>query len=53
MTGEEFAKICFAARPLLWALAIVVILWVAAGIIPKIFGGNLGDDGTQNSPGPA
>lgn len=36
MSGEEFAKICFAARPLLWAIAVIAVLIVAALSIPKI-----------------
>jgi hypothetical protein len=40
MTGEELAKLCFAARPLLWALAIIAILYVASILVPKIHSGN-------------
>jgi len=29
MTGEELAKLCFAAQPLLWAVAIIAVLIVA------------------------
>lgn len=29
MTGEELAKLCFAAQPLLWAIAIIAVLIVA------------------------
>jgi hypothetical protein len=49
MTGEEFAKICFAARPLLWALAIIAILFAAAILVPKFLGKDSGNDGAQNS----
>jgi len=38
MTGEELAKLCFAARPLLWALAIIAILFVASILVPKTLG---------------
>jgi hypothetical protein len=37
MSGEELAKICFAARPLLWALAIIAILFAATIFMPQIF----------------
>jgi uncharacterized membrane protein len=26
MTGEELARLCFAAQPLLWAIAIIAVL---------------------------
>jgi hypothetical protein len=51
MTGEEFAKICFAARPLLWALAIIAILFAAAILVPKILRRGSGNDDIQNSLG--
>ena len=51
MTSEELARVCFAARPLLWAVAIISVLLVAAVIVPKILRGNSGNDGAQN-PGP-
>ncbi len=38
MTGEEFAKICFAARPILWAVAIIAVLLVAAHVAPRLRG---------------
>ncbi len=37
MTGEEFAKICFATRPLLWAIAIIAVLLVLAFVIPWLY----------------
>jgi hypothetical protein len=49
MTGEEFAKICFAARPMLWALAIIAVLLVAAAVLPKILGNNEGDGNASDS----
>lgn len=49
MTGEEFAKICFAARPLLWGLAIIAVLIVAVVALPKIQGRNAGEGNAQNS----
>jgi hypothetical protein len=48
MTSEEFARICFAARPVLWAVAIIGVLLVAAVVVPKILRGDSGDDGAQN-----
>jgi hypothetical protein len=51
MTGEELAKICFAARPLLWAIAIIVVLIVASILVPKIFGFSSRNDNSANSPG--
>jgi hypothetical protein len=48
MTGEELAKICFAARPVLWAAAIIAVLLVAAIVVPKLLRGNSGADGAQN-----
>ena len=43
MTGEEFAKICFAARPVLWAVAIIAVILVLVLLLPRLqwpFGGN-------------
>ncbi len=34
MTSEEWARLCFAARPVLWALAIIAVLLVAAVLSP-------------------
>jgi len=48
MTGEEFAQICFAARPLLWALAVIAILFAVAIFWPRISGNQSSSD-TQNS----
>jgi hypothetical protein len=48
MTGEEFARICFAARPVLWALAIIAVLLAAAFLVPKIIGRNSGNGGLQD-----
>lgn len=48
MSGEEFAKICFAARPLLWALAIIAILFAATIFVPQMFPGN--DRSSGNEP---
>jgi len=50
MTGEELAKLCFAARPLLWALAIIAVLFVASILVPKIFGFDSGSDGSAKLP---
>lgn len=36
MTSEELARLCFAARPILWALAIIAVLWVASVLMPSI-----------------
>jgi hypothetical protein len=36
MTGEELARLCFAARPLLWAIGIIAVLLVAAFLFSKI-----------------
>jgi hypothetical protein len=52
MTGEEFAKLCFAARPVLWALAIIAILFFASILVPKILGFDSGDEPPSKSPGP-
>jgi hypothetical protein len=52
MTGEELAKLCFAARPVLWALAIIAILFVASILVPKIFGFDSGDQPSSKSLGP-
>jgi len=49
MTGEELAKLCFAARPLLWAITIIVILFVASLLVPKIFGFGPGNDNSASS----
>jgi hypothetical protein len=38
MTVEELARLCFAARPLLWAVAIIVVLFFASILVPKILG---------------
>jgi hypothetical protein len=51
MTGEELAKLCFAARPLLWALAIIAILIVAWIVVPKILGLNSGNANSPELPG--
>ena len=51
MTSEELARVCFAARPVLWAVAIIAVLLVAAVVVPKILRGDSGNEGTQN-PGP-
>jgi hypothetical protein len=48
MSGEEFAQICFAARPLLWALAIIAIIIAAAIFWPRISGSESSSD-AQNS----
>lgn len=47
MSGEEFAKICFAARPLLWALAIIAVLFAATIFAPQIFSGNNRSSGNE------
>jgi len=49
MTGEELAKLCFAARPLLWALAIIAVLFVASELLPKIWGPSPAQDGEEGS----
>jgi hypothetical protein len=49
MTSEDLARLCFAARPVLWALAIIAILYAASILIPRIWGKDSGDDGPQNS----
>jgi hypothetical protein len=38
MTSDELARLCFAARPVLWAIAIIVILWAASLFFPKTLG---------------
>ncbi len=49
MTGEELAKLCFAARPLLWAVAIIAVLLVAFFTLPKILGKNEEDDASSTT----
>jgi hypothetical protein len=49
MTSEELARLCFAARPMLWALAIIAVLVAAVILVPKIFGTDLANVGTQIS----
>lgn len=49
MTIEELAKLCFAARPVLWALAIIGILLAAMFFVPKILGNNFGNSSSPNS----
>ena len=48
MTSEELARVCFAARPVLWAVAIIAVLLVAAVVVPKILRRDSGPEGTQN-----
>jgi hypothetical protein len=48
MTSEELARVCFAARPVLWAIAIIAILFAAAFLIPKIMGRNSENGDLQN-----
>jgi hypothetical protein len=38
MTGEELAKLCFAAQPLLWAVAIIAVLIVGYFLLNGFFG---------------
>lgn len=47
MTSEEFARVCFAARPVLWAASIIAVLLVAAVVVPKILNRDSGNGGTQ------
>lgn len=49
MTGEELARLCFAARPILWAVAIIVVLWVASIFIPQMFRPTSSPKGEGNS----
>jgi len=38
MSGDELAEICFAARPVLWAVAIIAVILVAALVILRLYG---------------
>jgi hypothetical protein len=49
MSSEELARLCFAASPILWAIAIIVVLWVASILVPKIFGPTPGSGAGDNS----
>ena len=42
MTGEELARICFAAQPLLWAVAIIAVLIVGYFLLNKFFASGSG-----------
>jgi hypothetical protein len=47
MTGEELARLCFAAQPLLWAAAIIAVLIVAYFLL----NGSLGSATGKNLEG--
>jgi hypothetical protein len=53
MTGEELAKLCFAARPLLWAIAIIMVLFVASLLVPRILGFDSGNENSASASGRA
>jgi len=36
MKSEELARVCFAARPLLWAVGIVVVIVAVVWALPKL-----------------
>ncbi len=42
MTGEELAKLCFAAQPLLWAVAIITVLIVGYFLLNEFFNNGSG-----------
>lgn len=50
MSGEELARMFFAARPLLWALAIIAILFAATIFMPRIFLGYDHSSGNESPP---
>jgi len=45
MAIEELARLCFAARPLLWALAILLVLYFAY----RWFGGSISGSSTNSA----
>jgi hypothetical protein len=47
MNGEELARLCFAAQPLLWAAAIIAVLIVAYFLL----NGSLGSGSGKNPEG--
>jgi hypothetical protein len=42
MTGEELARLCFAAQPLLWAIAIIAVLIVGYFLLNGFLGSSSG-----------
>jgi hypothetical protein len=42
MSGEELARLCFAAQPLLWAVAIIAVLVVGYFLFNGFFNNDSG-----------
>jgi hypothetical protein len=49
MTGEELARLCFAAQPLLWAAAIIAVLIVAYFLLNGFLGSGAGENPERSS----
>lgn len=47
MTGEDLAKLCFAAQPLLWAIAIIAVLFVAYFLLNGFFASGHDEKNTE------
>lgn len=53
MNVESVARLCFAARPVLWALAIILVLYFAYLWFGRSILGAVAHDGSSVSPGAA
>lgn len=53
MNIESVARLCFAARPVLWALAIILVLYFAYLWFGRSILGAAGSSGNSAAPGTA